>query len=234
MFQVNDPGGAGVLDADTTVTVGSGGDYATINAALTALSASYPLYKAGGYTVAISLLTGFVMAEQVLVCGVDLSYIKITSVDAEVVISRAALTDLFEGVKTAFGATDSGKLPKIEALFSMDTSGSADSQYGAFLFNGATSLFASGAGIKNSTQTNVAAFGQCDISAKGAIFTGAVGGSGVVSSDGSRILNEGGSASGASFGYQVLDGSTIAAKSATGALSQTANGPATANGIIFQ
>ena len=77
-----------------TVTVGSGGDYATINAALAALSKYYPLYVANGFTATINLLTGFVMNEQVIVNnGVDLGWITITGADASTNLSST----IFDG-----------------------------------------------------------------------------------------------------------------------------------------
>ena len=118
------------LIADVTVTVGGGGDYATINDALEALTRKYPTYKANGHTAEISLLSGFVMAEQVFVVGVDLGWIEITSVDAEVTIQRSALTQEFRaGRYPAFGARRA-TLPYVRCIFNMDTSGTATNRDG--------------------------------------------------------------------------------------------------------
>lgn len=126
--------------ADVTVSVGSGGDFSTINEAIEFLSIKRPVYVNQGITATISLLTGFEMSEQVIVTnGVDLSWIKITSVDAEVPISRASITEFtdtlvgFEGLESwaaAFMAGNSAKLPRIGCVFSMDTSGTEDYRKG--------------------------------------------------------------------------------------------------------
>ena len=54
--------------ADKTVTVGSGGDFTTINDALEFLSGSAPAYIKSGLTVEISLLAGFVAGVFVQEC----------------------------------------------------------------------------------------------------------------------------------------------------------------------
>ena len=64
---------------DETVTVGSTGDFATINDALEYYSTKYPNYRAEGILVEIVLLNSFVMEEQVLVNDVDLGWIRITN-----------------------------------------------------------------------------------------------------------------------------------------------------------
>ncbi|MGE4487121.1 MAG: hypothetical protein AB7C95_04745, partial [Synergistaceae bacterium] len=84
------------LVTDVEVTVGTGGDFPTINAAIEELSRAYsPVYLAGGNVKAtIRLKAGFVMAEQVVVENIDLSWITIIGDDAETVIARDALTTL--------------------------------------------------------------------------------------------------------------------------------------------
>ena len=105
----------------TTVTVGAGGDYGTINAALAALSTKVGReYRAGGITATVRLLSGFTMAEQVLVASLDLSWITITSEDAEVPVNAAAITvplSAPDSLIPAFGARNNAKLPTIGAKF---------------------------------------------------------------------------------------------------------------------
>jgi len=60
-----------------TVTVGSGGDYATINFALEALSRTVPAYKNGGFTAKIEILAGYEETENIEIVGIDLSWIEI-------------------------------------------------------------------------------------------------------------------------------------------------------------
>ncbi len=79
--------------ADITVTVGSGGDYSTINAALAALSAYYPQYVAGGLSATVNLLTGYSVAEQLHVNGIDLGWITITGVDASTAVASSAFSN---------------------------------------------------------------------------------------------------------------------------------------------
>jgi hypothetical protein len=134
-------GSAVRVSSDITVTVGSGGQYTTINEALEYLSTLYPLYKNTGVTATISLLTGFVMAEQVLVRGLDFGWVTITGVDAETTITHTALTTAFEGRYPAFGVNKGGTLPYINALFNMN--------YGAGVGNTAENkdgIYAHGAG----------------------------------------------------------------------------------------
>ena len=243
---------------DITVTVGSGGDYSTINDALAALSAYYPLYVSGGFTAEISLLSGFVMAEQVIVSGIDLSWITITSVDAEVVIAKSALATAVGEIYPAF-CVDRGALPAIGALFSMDTSGTASTfRSGIGAFRGGRVFVSSGCGVKNSPYAGVYGYMGADIMAYGSVFTGnnrgvilfrACRGSfdeanisecaayGVQAGSGSilnvRNANCQMGASPASTDIYVTGGAFITAYGATGGLSQTAN-TLTANGIIYQ
>jgi len=72
-------------NTDRTVTVGSGGDYSTINDALEALSRVVPAYKSGGFTATVELLSGYVFEEPIDIAGIDLSWITITSASDEIV-----------------------------------------------------------------------------------------------------------------------------------------------------
>lgn len=137
---------------DITVTVGSGGDFANINSALEDLTLKYATYVRGGFNARIRLLTGFAMAEQVLVKGIDLSWITIISDDAEVTITRSALTTTFsaEGGDTfpAFGA-DNGALPIIGTVFNMNSTGTATDRHGIYAVNGSYARVLENCGIKN-------------------------------------------------------------------------------------
>lgn len=106
-----------------TVDVGAGQTYTTINQALEYLSGFYPMYKKSGITATINLKAGFVMAEQVLVRGIDLGWITIVGEDAETVITHTALTTNFTGADyaftsyPAFGVSKGGVSPRIGQLF---------------------------------------------------------------------------------------------------------------------
>lgn len=114
-------------DFDVTLTVGSGGDYSTVNEALAAATLlGLPRYQRGGFSVEIKLLAGFTMAEQVLVDGLDLGWITITAEDSVVDIDGAAITELLipnEGNTPVFGGKGGATLPTIGALFSFDPEG---------------------------------------------------------------------------------------------------------------
>lgn len=240
-----------------TVTVGTGGDYATINAALAALSVYYPLYVTAGFTATIQLLTGFVMAEQVLVKGMNLSWVRITSVDALVTIQRSALTTNFSGLYPAFGV-GMGALPRLCALFSMDATGLATSREGIYVSPGGVAYVEGGCGVRSAggcgincvtglvyaTDSDFRNAGRiCAFADYGGtvVVTGATlsGGGvyGVYAGNGSNIIADlancqrGGSP--AATDINTYMGSRVTALNATGGLSQTAN-TLTSHGIIFR
>lgn len=165
------------LADDMTVTVGGAGDFSTINAALAFLTRIRPAYKSGGFSATISLLSGFVMAEQVLVRGIDLSWITITSVDAEVTITRSALST-WSGVQgdtcaPAFGADRGGILPTIGALFVMDVSGSSAGCVGLFVTNRSGVTVLEHCGVKNAGGKGAWINRKSSALLHEAIFTGA-------------------------------------------------------------
>lgn len=168
---------APAFNADVTVTVGTGGDFTTINAALAALSLIYgPRYKKGGVTAEARLLTGFVMAEQVIIVDVDLGWITITSVDAEVTIQRSALTEAVDVIYyPAWSAVGPrAVLPNIDVLFNMDTSGTATERNGIFVLNGAAAQILPGAGVKNAAARGLhVANAGARAKARGTNFSGA-------------------------------------------------------------
>ena len=201
------------LTGNITVTVGSGGDFPTINAALENIVALYyPKYIANGNCprVTIHLLSGFVMSEQVLVESLDLSWITITGVDAETVINRSALTTYWGESYPAFGVMNGGFLPIIRQLFNMDTSGTALNRHGILAYSNSRAIVLDGCGVKNA------------------------GTNGIYAVHGSTINAQGADASGAGTnGIYAANGSLINAIDATGTLNQAKN-TLTANGIIFQ
>lgn len=115
-----------VLDSAITVTVGTGGDYSTINAALVGLTQQFPTYASTAARATINLLTGFQIDEQIFIDGIDLSWITITSVDAvvDVVMVEADYTNTvsFLGLtlRAIVGAVNGGRSPIID--LSLDAS----------------------------------------------------------------------------------------------------------------
>jgi len=89
-------------NTDRTITVGSGGDYASIDLALEALSRVVPAYKSGGFTATITLESGHVDDGGIEIVGVDLSWITISdtgSFDWDVSAGSDYFMTLSEGAK---------------------------------------------------------------------------------------------------------------------------------------
>jgi hypothetical protein len=205
------------LTSDVTITVGSGGDFPTINAALEyAVKKYYPIFLSGGTKprVTIQLQAGFVMAEQVFVESLDLSWITITGVDAETVINRSALTTVFGEGYPAFGAINGGFLPIIGQLFNMNTSGVGAYRHGISARSNSRAIVLSNCGVKNVGSYGIMAHSGSIINANGANASGA-GVYGIMAHSGSIINANGANASGAGvYGIVAQLGSTINAGSA--------------------
>ena len=201
-----------------TVTVGlSNSQYLTINAALEYLSGFYPLHKTAGVTATINLLSGFVMAEQVLVRGLNLGWITITGVDAETNITHTTLTTNFEGSYPAFGVTNGGTLPVINQLFNMNlgVSGAASNKHGVMAFGaGSSAIILVDKGVKKAGTHGIVAINGASIAANGANASGA-GSAGIIASRSSNIAADGVDASGAgTYGIYAQFCSKINANSA--------------------
>jgi len=207
--------------AGITVTVGTGGDYPTINAALEYLSKLQPVYDFAGITATINLLTGFTMAEQVLVRGLDLGWITITGADAETTITNTALTTDFTTADygfdsyPAFGVSKGGVLPRIDQLFRFDVANVGGSKNGIVAVGaGSSADVLAGAGVNDAGTNGIYAYGGSTINAGGADASGA-GSHGIRANRGSTINAGGADASGAgSHGIRAYDGSTINADGA--------------------
>ena len=149
---------AGRLDFDRTITIGSGADYENINDALNNLISIYGMSVDGDTLLNLELQSGFIMQEQVIANGIDLSRFVITSIDASVVIDRQYLADtgianLDLDSTPAFLAVNGGKLPIIGALFSMNTSGAADDQkqHGVMVAWTGSAVVLDSCGVTNAT-----------------------------------------------------------------------------------
>ena len=145
-----------LVQSDITVTVGTGGDYPTINAALEYLSKLQPVYDSAGITATINLLTGFTMAEQVLVRGLDLGWVTITGADAETTITNTALTTDFTTADygsdsyPAFGVSKGGVLPRIGQLFRFDVANVGGNKHGIMVIDaGSSADVLAGAGVND-------------------------------------------------------------------------------------
>lgn len=126
-----DKGATVNIDSNITVNVGPGGEYATINEALKYLSNFNPLYKTSGITATIKLKAGFVMAEQVLVSGLNLGWITIVGEDVETIITHTALTTAFNELGyPAFGVDKGGVSPVIGQLFRFNVEKVGENKHG--------------------------------------------------------------------------------------------------------
>ena len=122
------------LTQNITVDVGAGQTYTTINQALEYLSGFYPMYKKSGVTATINLKAGFVMAEQVLVSGIDLGWITIVGEDAETIITHTALTTAFNDDYPVFGVDKGGTSPVIGQLFRFNVEKVGGGKHGLLAF----------------------------------------------------------------------------------------------------
>src|SRR6478609_2509645 len=217
--------------SDVLITVGAGGNYATMNLAIAAASRLVLRpYKQSGLTVEIRLLSGFVMAEQVIVKRTDLSFITITSVDPEVVIDRASLTIQVDGGSLtdypAFTAMEGGKLPQIEVLFNMNSEGAVNGQ--SFIYCkgvGSTAFVGIGKGCKNAAGSGIEARFQATVNAYQAVLTGCLSRA-IYALHQGRVFAESANCSGCKgdFGVYALMGGEIMIRNAN--VSGKTGGPA--------
>lgn len=113
----------GNVFADKVVTVGVGGDFSTINDALNYLSMFYPLYKSKGIKCEIQILDGTIINEQIKVERIDLSYITITSANANNTVQVdvtgwTGVTHDTRNNRPFFSGENGARLPAIKCLFS--------------------------------------------------------------------------------------------------------------------
>ena len=197
------------------VTVGAGGQFATVNDALAHLSDRRPGYVPGGFQARVRLQPGFVLREQVIVSGVNLGWIRIVSSDAEVQIDRTYLTRVVgDGHYPAFAAGNGGYLPVIDALFTMMTTGPGANRHGVYVFEGGGATIAAGRGVKAAGGNGVMAQTSGVISANDADFRNAAEG-GAVLAGGTRAALQGAILSGCAIGIDAGNGAAVHAALAT-------------------
>ena len=209
---------ADIKSTNITVNVGAGQTYTTINQALEYLSGFYPMYKKSGVTATINLKAGFIMAEQVLVSGIDLGWITIVGENAETIITHTALTTSFNTAYPVFGVDKGGASPVIGQLFRFNVEKVGGSKHGLMTF---------GAG----SSANV-------LSGKGFIGAGTYG---ILAQTGSTVAANGANCSNAgTHGIYAYNGSTVNAMTANcsnagvnGILAETGS-TVVANGAIIQ
>lgn len=209
------------------VTVGAGGDYETVTEAVEDLDREYHYFLPTNNTATIRLLSGFVWEEQLIIQRKNLSYIFITSDDAEVVISRSALTSSVsvDGVADRFPAicgTVFATLPIIDVLFDMDDSGAPEFHTGILVNRGSSVFVRPGAGVKNSTFEGISAFNNSSVQTVGGIYTGSGtqadspnSGAGVTSWNNSKVNADLSDASNSYYGFRATVASTLSFRNAT-------------------
>ena len=199
------------------VNVGAGQTYTTINQALEYLSGFYPMYKKSGVTATINLKAGFVMAEQVLVSGIDLGWITIVGENAETIITHTALTTPFSvlGHYPAFGVDRGGTSPVIGQLFRFNVEKVGGDKHGLVTFGaGSSATVSSGKGFIGAGTNGIFAASSSIINASGANCSNA-GTNGIYASTGSTINASGANCSNAgSAGISAFQGAIINASGA--------------------
>jgi len=159
------------ITQDMIVTVGTNGDYQNINDALAYVSDFYPIYKKGGINREIKLLSGFVMAEQILVSGLNLGGVKITA-ESEITVDASFLTTEFHGFYPLFGVDNGGTLPTIHATFNYVGTSAVNNKHGILAFGAGSSANISG-GLKNVHGDAIFAYRTASIDASFADLSGA-------------------------------------------------------------
>lgn len=198
-----------------TVTVGTGGDYLTINAAIAYLSGLYPKYVKGGFTATVSFVSGFTMAEQVIVRAIDLSWITITGTESSYTLTRSALTTKVEDeCYPAFAAIEGGKLPKINAELIMDTTGTATDRYGVYVSGaGSSATITASNGVRNAAGYSIYATNGAVVSAASCLVSGSS--VGIGAHYGATVYANNAVANNCSvYGIVAMGASTISATSA--------------------
>ena len=174
-------------ETNITVNVGAGQTYTTINQALEYLSGFYPMYKKSGITATINLKAGFVMAEQVLVSGIDLGWITIVGEDAETIITHTALTTDFNWSYPAFGVDKGGTSPVIGQLFRFNVEKVGGNKHGLITYQaGSSANVLPGKGFIGAGAMGIGAINGSTINAYGANCSNA-GTYGIYASNGSII-----------------------------------------------
>jgi hypothetical protein len=192
-----------------TVTVGTAANFSSIGEAIAYLSHLQPAYDHGGIPATIELQTGFVMAEQIAVSGIDLGWITITSVDPEVEIDETAITAVFFGL-TALISVSSGTGPNIACLFANATGTAINT--GIAVINGSI-LIAPGCGVPGCAGSGLYVEGTSRVMANDSVFSG--GGIGIEVSGPSFVSADRADCSGSSYGITATGPAQVSAGNAT-------------------
>lgn len=169
--------------APVQFTVGASGDFGTLNEAFAEASKLSPAYVQAGIGVDIHILAGEVISEQLLFSQIDMGYITITAADPLVTVERSALTinkQFNAGSETGgftatnafpfIGVYDHSVGPVLDALFSMDATGTAAERMGILVADNSSMVIRPGAGVQNSGDVGLQLVNSSRVSAIGANF----------------------------------------------------------------
>lgn len=194
------------VTASATYTVGATGDYATVEAALIALAHRRVHYTQAGIEVTLELQNGYVFTKPIIVRGLNLGWIKITAAGT-VTINRASLTVPVSGYYPAFAALNGAVLPKIAAVFQINTSGSSTSR--AFLLcDAARAEVLDSAGCNGPLADGIVSINGGAVSTSRCILTG-ITANGMVASFGGCIVAFRANVSGCNVGFSSSYGGSI-------------------------
>ena len=115
------------------VDVGPSGDYATINEALRAVSINHVEYNINDTPrVVIQLEAGFVINEQIIVWGIDLSWITISTFNGITphIVNNSAITETVDGELAFVSVTNGGVSPILNFSAEYDITGSNPVKHG--------------------------------------------------------------------------------------------------------
>lgn len=216
-----------LLNTAVEVTVGDGGDFETINQAITYLvnnfsrkkhkigdSTHSSRYTPDSLSATIKLLSGFVMREQVILRQTKLGWINLIAEDDEVIINRAALTRTayFEGTTSAmypaFYAGDNSEQVLLACKFKMDDTGEGTNRHGYVCNRNSTGHIWSNCGINNAGGYGCFARESSMINCRITYFESA-GKSGYAAACASSMNAQGGRCSGSHDGVSAFGCSSI-------------------------
>jgi len=135
-----------VARANIAVTVGvSGKDFTTVKAAIEYLSQFAPIYKKGGIIAEIKIEDGYILKEQLLFNGIDLSFIRISYEGSGYLkVDRDYLTASFGGGYPVFGVGDGANSPQLNLVFDCQVEqGSdvaSDTKHGILVFRATANM----------------------------------------------------------------------------------------------
>ena len=143
-----------VARAYIAVTVGvSGKDFTTVKAAIEYLSQFAPIYKKGGIIAEIKIEDGYILKEQLLFDGVDLSFIRISyEGSGYLLVDRDYITRSFDGLYPVFGARNGANSPQLNLVFDCQveqgSSIDADEKHGIFVKNATISCIGTAGAVR--------------------------------------------------------------------------------------